>query len=428
MARSLEDMRLKLQISYGDLEQRTKELSSLLSVSEMLSHLPDLSDLHTALGSVLEKALELMKENIGSILLLNEERQELYCQVNHGLYKENASPVCYPLGEDISSQVVRTGETILVEDISTDPHFAYPDPLIKEGVRGLVSVPLLSKEKVLGVINIASQQPRKFSSEDIKLLEGIARQITAAVENARLHREVQSKEEIRGELLQDIFAIQEEERKRIARELHDETSQIIASLSASLEVAAGMLPADSDKTKAILKKAQVLSISILDDVHKLIYELRPSLLDDLGLVAALRWLTENNLETLGIAVNFKTSGQQRRLPPRIEVTLFRVIQETVYNIARHSHAKNTTINLQFRKKDIIVQIKDDGRGFDVEEAITSKDRPRGLGLVGMKERAAIVNGTLDIRSRPDGGGTEITVKIPLNQEVSNAKDKSINRG
>jgi len=263
------------------------------------------------------------------------------------------------------------------------------------------------------VLNIASHEARKFSPDDIQLLGSIAPQIAIAIENAKLHQEVQRKDEIRGELLQDMFSIQEEERKRIARELHDETSQVLASLSASLEAAVGMLPASSDDIKAVLRKAQALSIDVLDGIHKLIYELRPSLLDDLGLVAAARWLAENNLVASGVAVNLKTIGRKRRLSPRLETTLFRVIQEAVNNIAKHAHAKNASVSLHFKKSAIRVLIRDDGEGFNVNEAISSKDRPRGLGLVGMKERVAIVNGNLDIRSYP-GRGTEIIIEIPLN--------------
>jgi len=248
---------------------------------------------------------------------------------------------------------------------------------------------------------------------------------TSYGELERLNNEVQRKDKMRGELLQDMFSIQEEERKRISRELHDETSQVLASLDASLEAAVGMLPDGTNEAKAILRKAQSLAINILDDVQKLIYELRPALLDDLGLVATIRWLSENNLEAAGITVNLKTSGRQRRLPPQIETTLFRVIQETISNITKHSRAKKVNINLHFRKHFIKVNIMDDGIGFDVDEAISSKDRPRGLGLLGMKERIQLTEGALSIRA--SHSGTEINIKIPLNEEGFNGENKSINR-
>jgi signal transduction histidine kinase len=171
-----------------------------------------------------------------------------------------------------------------------------------------------------------------------------------------------------------------------------------------------MLPAGAAEAKSRLKKVQALSVHILDEIHRLTYELRPSMLDDLGLVAATRWLADNILAVAGVKVDFKTIGRPRRLAPKLETCLFRVIQESINNMVRHAQAKNATIVLGFQKNAILLHIKDDGKGFDVEEAITSKDRPRGLGLLGMKERVALMNGTLDVRST--SAGTEVEAKIP----------------
>ena len=386
---------------------------NLLALNIIASVVSQSLDLDTVLSNALDKTLEIMTGNIGGILLLDEERQMLCYRVHRGLSNGYVGEMCLRLGEGIAGKVAQTGEAILAEDISTDHRAAHPDLIVAEGLRAFASVPLRSKEKVLGVINIASYDIRKFCSEDIRLLESIAAQIAIAVENARLHQKVQSQDKIRGELLREIFSIQEEERRRIARELHDETSQILASLTASLEAAAGMLPADVDKTKATLRKAQALSVSILDEIHKLIYELRPSLLDDLGLVAAIRWLADTSLRQAGVMVNFRTVGRERRLSSDLEATLFRVIQEGVHNIARHAHARSVGLSLRFGKRIIRVRISADGRGFDVEEAISSKDRPRGLGLLGMKERIELMSGTLSIRSQP-GSGTDIDIEIPLN--------------
>jgi len=156
---------------------------------------------------------------------------------------------------------------------------------------------------------------------------------------------------------------------------------------------------------------QTMSISILDEMHRLIYELRPALLDDLGLVAATRWLAEKNLKTVGVGINFRVIGRERRLPSQLETTLFRVIQEAITNIIRHANAKRASIILHFTKGTVRVNIKDNGAGFDVEEAISTKNRPRGLGLLGMKERVELFNGNFSIRSSP-GEGTEIRIKIP----------------
>ena len=233
-------------------------------------------------------------------------------------------------------------------------------------------------------------------------------------ESKQLYQDLQHKDEIRRELLRDLLSVQEEERKRIARELHDETSQVLAGQSANLEVAMSMLPADTDELKAILKKTQNQSINILEDIHRLIYELRPSVLDDLGLVTAVQWLAENILEKEGVEVNFKTIGRVKKFDIQFETVLFRVIQEMLNNISKHSDAKFVYICLHFKKISIEVHVTDDGIGFDVEEAMSTKNRPRGLGLLGMKERLEIVRGSLRIKSHSGGGGTEIDINIPLN--------------
>ncbi len=391
----------------------------ILALNTITSVVSQSLDLDTVLSNALKKTLEIMEVNIGGILLPDEERQILYYRVHHGLAEEYVQKACFHPGEGIAGRVAQTGDPILVKDILTDPRASQFDIMNAAELRTFTSIPLHSKDKVLGVINIASSDDHRFTSEDIELLASIATQIAIAIEKASLHQEVQRQDEIRGELLNEIFSIQEEERKRISRELHDETSQVLASLTASLEAAAGMLPASADKATAILRKAQALSINLLDGIHKLIYELRPTLLDDLGLVSATRWLADNNLRTAGIRTTLKIIGRKRRLSPRLEATLFRVIQEAVYNIAKHAQAKKASISLHFKKNMIRVHIRDDGRGFDVDEAINSKARPRGLGLLGMKERVELVNGTLNIRSNPGGDYTEIDIEIPLNQEAAN---------
>jgi len=317
-----------------------------------------------------------------------------YCyHVSHGL-----SDLCRPPHHECPIKAVwKTGKATRV----THLHVYNEDNERQERYVDIIASPIVDSQG--NVIAVAELMRDVTEAKEMEL------------KNAKLHQELQHKEKIRGELLSDILSIQEEERKRIARELHDETSQVLASLTASLEAMIGMLPANTDKIKTLLKRAQGLSVNLIDEIHRLIYELRPTLLDDLGLVAATRWLAENNLEAAGVTVNFKVIGKERRLPPQLETTLFRVIQEAISNIAKHAHAKKASLILHFRRSVIRVSIKDDGRGFDVEEAISSKDRPRGLGLLGMKERVELFNGTFIIHSRAGRGGTEIDIEIPTKQ-------------
>ena len=397
-------------------EQAAEAYRNLSALNTIASTVSRSLDLDTVLNGALTKTLEIMNRNTGGILLWDEERKMLRYRVHNSLSKEYVQSVYLHPGEGVVGIVAQTGKSIVVDDISTDPRVAHPGIITTEGLRAFAAIPLRSKDKVLGVLTIASHDTRQFSSEDIQLLDSIASQIAVAVENAKLHQEIQLKDKSRGELLGEILTIQEEERRRIARELHDETSQSLAALAANIEAIASKLPSEEDEAKNRLRKIQQVALDALDEIYKLIYELRPTLLDDLGLVAAIRWLVDNKLTAANVNVNFKTIGRTRRLLPKLEIILFRVIQEAVSNITRYAQAKKVELTLHFKKNLITGNIRDNGKGFDVEEAISSKDRPRGLGLLGMKERIELINGTLTIQSSR-GKGTEINIEIPTNGEA-----------
>ncbi len=426
LAQSLDDMRTKLSTSYDELEQRTNELTALLSVSEVLSLVPSLADLETSLDQALERTVASTKADAVGVLLWDEERQAFCYRSYRGLSDDFAAAMCCRRDEGIVGEVARTGEAIQVRDATKDPRTFHADLVAAEGLKGFACVPLRSKRGVLGVLNIASRDEREFSDHDMRLLEGIGGQIATALENVQLNIEIQRKDEMRRELLREVMAMQEEDRRRIARELHDEASQVIASLTANLEAIVSVLPEGGERAASLARKTQALSVKILDEIHRLIYELRPSLLDDMGLVSAARWLAENNLEPNGVAVQFRTVGQPRRLQPEIEVAMFRVIQEAMNNIVRHAAAKKAKVILYFRKKSLGIHVSDDGKGFDVEEAINTRDRPRGLGLLGMRERVELVKGTLKIKSEPGGAGTVVEVKIPI-QEGYDGQNKGSSR-
>lgn len=187
-------------------------------------------------------------------------------------------------------------------------------------------------------------------------------------------------------------------------------------MNAYMEAAISKLPPGSDDVKTLLRKAQDYSTQIHDQLHKLIYELRPSILDDFGLVAAITWLTKNTLEIAGIQVDLKVFRQERNLSPELRIALYRIVQESINNILKHAGAKNVTISLFFDKNSVRLGIKDDGTGFDVTNTVYSKERPRGLGITGMKERVELFNGTFSIRSNCPGG-TEINIEIPLRADA-----------
>lgn len=393
-------------------EQILKTNQDLLALNAIAGIISQSLSLEVTLASALERSLELVGGDVGGILLLEEETQTLSYAVHRGLSEGFVEGVRrLGLGEGIAGKVAQQREPIVLDDISRDARVTRA-VVAKEGLHAFVSVPLLSTDKLMGVMNIASRSPRRFAPRDIDLLSAIGKQVGVAVEKARLYEELQRKEALRGELLRQIISTQEEERKRIARELHDVTGQELSTLAINLGAMATAPPSNAEEIRGKLEAAKSLALHSLDEVHKLIFDLRPSLLDDLGLIAAVRWYADRRLRPLGIEVHLETVGEERRLPSHIETALFRIVQEAIANIAQHAEAESASISLEFEQGAVAVHIEDDGRGFDVTETLSLEDGKRGLGLLGMKERVQLLGGGLKIDSRR-GAGTELDIQIPL---------------
>jgi PAS domain S-box-containing protein len=212
--------------------------------------------------------------------------------------------------------------------------------------------------------------------------------------------------EIRA-LAANLLTAQEEERRRVSRELHDQICQQLASLAIDIGGLAAIPPLPED-TRSRLKALQARVVKASEETRHLAYQLHPSVLDDLGLVASLRGLCKEFSEREGIAAEFDSSVLPASIPREIVSCLYRVAQESLQNIAKHSNAKHVSIALSLQKGSVLLSIEDDGAGFDAEMV---KGRG-GLGLIGMEERARLVNGSLSIAARP-GHGTRIALEVPL---------------
>jgi signal transduction histidine kinase len=226
----------------------------------------------------------------------------------------------------------------------------------------------------------------------------------------RLNQELRVRDQTRGRLLRKVIGAQEEERRRIARELHDQTCQTLAALGMRCQAALGA--GESGALRDGLAEARALAQRTLDDVHRVIFDLRPSVLDDLGLFAAIRWVAERHLASQGIAVRCEFDGADDRLPPETETALFRAVQEAVVNVARHARAQNVLIQASRRHDAVEIEIEDDGRGFDAGALATADASGRGLGLLGIRERLDLLGGTAEIDSTP-GLGARVVLRAPV---------------
>lgn len=219
--------------------------------------------------------------------------------------------------------------------------------------------------------------------------------------------------EQRQEIGLRIIKAQEEERRRVAREIHDGPAQTLANIVLRLEIAEKLLELDPSRVKSELKDLKALVRSNLQDIRRIIFDLRPMALDDLGLIPALRKYLDNFQETYKVQIEFQIEGREKRLLPAMEVAIFRLIQEAMTNVAKHAHADNVKISLIFKENMTIARIADFGQGFNVEQALEKPDDH--FGLIGMKERVEMFSGHFSIESQ-SGIGTTLEMKIPSKQE------------
>jgi signal transduction histidine kinase len=436
LQQSLEEIHLWNRELDNRVQARTQQLSLLNMVALTVNQSLNLEDI---LNRALDEVCQLTGIDMVAIYLQDSSNGRLTLMTYRGL-SEKAANLAHQVGllDSSCGGVMEIEKAVVVPDIS-QYRGRGAESLQREHIIALMHVPLLTKGRSLGSMCVGTRSLQLFEDDEQKLLTAIGNQIAIAVENARLYAEVQRKERVRGGLFKKALAAQEDERKRIARELHDEISQ---SLTALLYEAEGGLETDEHpETRQRLQSICDITQSTLDNIHKLILDLRPSMLDQLGLISAVRWLTKTHLKSKGIHVTVEASSSNnpldgevdfKRLSPEIETALYRVVQEAISNIARYAAAHTVEIRLELHNTDVTVDIIDNGVGFDLTEismAATKEleendsflqDNMRGFGIIGMQERIELLGGNMDISTAP-GSGTQIHIHIPI-QERSLVND------
>jgi signal transduction histidine kinase len=249
---------------------------------------------------------------------------------------------------------------------------------------------------------VSDQSIRKYSSE----LEERVYERTKQLEDKRKQNE---------RLFKKLITSQEDERKRLARELHDESLQTLSAVLLKIEMCRLHPEQVTDKK---IEEMRNLVAEIINGMNKFIQNLRPTVLDDLGFEASIVWILDRNLRDRGINCHLNMNDfSDGKLTPQLEITLFRITQEASANVARHAQARNVFVYIRTDKKTFSMNIEDDGEGFDTSSVFKDTFTGRGLGILGMKERTALLNGKLTICSQP-GAGTMLLCTIPLNARTA----------
>jgi signal transduction histidine kinase len=360
--------------------------------------------LDALLRELLGRLRSALRAELASVWLVEEESQVLVLRAVDGVPLERIADVRIPLD---SSEPITLDAPFVVNDLQPPPGgsdnwYARLWSAVGLPLRTGMGVPLLVEAKPIGVLTVASTRT-PFTEEDRRLLQVVADRAAPAIERERLVETVVKSRRRLAALSQRLVEVQETERREIARELHDEVGQFLTGLLFKIE---------RNGAGAGNQKAEMKGIvnDLIDRVRDLSMNLRPSMLDDLGLLSALKWQIRRFQAQTGICVHFHHAHLDRRFGAKLEITAFRIVQEALTNVARHAGVTQAKVYVWASAVSLGVRIEDAGRGFDVEAALAA----RASGLEGMRERSRLAGGHLAIESEP-GQGARLSVELPLDE-------------
>jgi len=376
-------------------ETATRWSDQLESLNEVMNVLVTEFDLDTLLQLVAERLRELIDARLVAISLPQGDGLRMAAVASEGAEDYAGIELS---GRSKSMRVLARRRSERVDSVLDDPEVEQ-EAARRLGARSALYVPLLVRDEAIGVVVAHDKQGAdlRFTDEDLRLAEIFAARAAVAVE---------LRQRVARDSLRRVVNAQELERRRLARELHDETGQALTSILLGLR---GLEDVKDEATlNAAVGEVRELVRSTLQDVRRLAVELRPKALDDFGLVAALERLTENYAEQTGMAVEFVSNlPGDGRFPPEVETALYRLVQESLTNIVKHARAKEVSIVLTAKPGSVTVIVEDDGVGFE-----PGRESGDGIGLLGMRERVGLFGGRVVLESRP-GAGTTVLAEVPL---------------
>jgi PAS domain S-box-containing protein len=382
---------------------------------EASSTLTSTLDLNQVLESILTHLEQVVPYDNACVFLRQDEWLHIVAgRGKQAVQKQLINRFRHPVDHPFYQQIEQTGRPLILKDAQIEPHFSVWGDEADE-VRSWMGVPLVARNKVIGYVTIDGQEAAAYDQADAEMAQAFANQAAVAIQNAQLFEQVDIGRKRLQSLSHRLVEIQETERRHIARELHDEAGQTLASLMVGLR----LLEKEANNPAAIpvrISELKRATDGVLENLHRLAMDLHPATLDHLGLVATLRQYAESFGAQHDLILQFETVGfdGEQRLGPTIETNLYRIVQEALANVARHAQASQADVLLERRGGKIVIIVEDNGVGFDPE----TKKLANRLGLLGMRERAEMMGGKLEIESAP-GAGTTIYVEIPYEGSDSN---------
>lgn len=410
MATALQHREQEQRWAEHQIRRQTDRAEALVRIANRLNAKLELDSVLQAVCSETSHAIRVAAV---AVVVDNHAKEDTYA-VSESIITRDELASGYPLPRSVlETAAVHIDPYTMKIDLAAHPEL---DSKICRSldVRYLVCIDMVHEGNRIGRLDLFLDESTALGDDELSLLKGIADEAALAITNAKLYTALRIEERSRAQLLHQMINTQEEERKRIARELHDETSQSLTALLVGLDTIRIASQVDVSKIETHIQGLKAITQEMLGNIHRLIANLRPSLLDDLGLVTAILWYGEQRLIPLGMDFRLECETFTEPLPPSIETILFRIVQEASTNIIRHANASTVSVSLSQHQDWVTLEIGDDGKGFDPLILETQFSTEQSLGLRGIQERAAILGGSFDIETAP-GAGTTIRIRFNRSQ-------------
>ena len=393
------------------LDDPAREARLLARIVETISAGLDLEEILQGIAALIT---ETTQTDVCFVYLLDEAGERLVLRGATPPFHRMAGQVELKMGEGVSGWVAAHGRpAVISQDKYADQRYKHIPALGREDFASMASVPIHGKpHRLVGVLNVHTRQRREFTDADVQLLGWMAGLMAGGIENARLHRMLAQREEAMERFAERIVLAQETERRRLAGEIHDGISQRVVSLSFHLSAAADAVKTAPDVAAREIAEAQSLAEAALDETRFAIAGLHPPVLDDLGLAASLESLAASIPQ-----LEVHADARPCELPPHVATSVYRIAQEALQNVVKHADATKARLRLLTHGDTITLEVEDDGQGFTPEAGNATSTGPAGYGLPGMRERAELLGGTLEVKSYP-GQGTLLRLRFPASKEQS----------
>lgn len=387
----------------GDGDRSARDVEILARVGRSLLETVDVDE---QLGLALRLATDALDADRGSVLMADPEALLLRIRASQGLPPQ-ASEAAIPFGEGIAGWVAAQNEPVILHGDVADARFEGVNPRIESSI----SLPLAVEGRVLGVLNVVRLSGLRFTDDDLRLASSLADLASIAIEKARLYNTLQEREALVSNLLASVIQAQEQERQRVAADIHDGFLQDLTAIFLKAESARIMIARSNyAEAKAAIDDIQTMVRNEVDALRDYIFEVRPPSLDEVGLAPTLRAMVERFAAEQSLRSIFDSSGLSDRLPTPVETILYRVAQEALRNVAKHARASEVSITLFQSTEKVVLEVTDNGLGVDPDPERIRK--PGHYGIDTMRERLELAGGHLAIGLAPSGG-TEVKAVIPL---------------